>query len=724
VRYPFLTWAVALTTMVAAPSAVRAQAPDVQVPGPEVLAPREFNPPTTAAGSLSLGDAVRSTVLRSPGLAIQSQEVGRARGQLQETSGVFDSTFSLAPALGLVNQPISPNVRNSEARKRNTLSIVADAFEELYHTMRTIAENTSTSLPVCPSGINFQAPAFVSFDRRDPQEQTLLGSTRPLFSSLLSNVSLDVEGIDLSQVCSRDVSGGIDSEILKPYWNVIDFSGGLGINGILTSAGQIRKEAFLHLTKITESVGSRIRLNLERLGPMPDVQLKRDFTLEASIGKALRSGLSFDASLRLHSEEFGFGDKLMDPNYGGFDLPPSFPSSATVTLNVPLGKGRGSTSVAAPERAAALTVTAQEQRLRHTVTSETFRTVVSYVNLIGAQQSLALLNQSLARQQNIVQLTDARVQAGDLANFEANRARARQANVASAVASAQANVTSARLGLADAMGIEVRQISDAPTATDQFPTVIPPAPPPVDLDAAVGRRHDIRALERLSRASSLIAAGAAADLRKTFDFQVQGGLSTLYESPLNRFQPDEQDPIYSDFTPIPVRLSPTRYYNPLGLYRSLTRHWEPFVAGTFTIGIPFGNNAAKGRLAQARAAARSDQVQTDDLRRTIGEGVVSATGALARAARAWAAQDAAVAASTQAVAGALQRFQAGEITLFDLLVTEEQLTSDQLQRLQQQQEYFSILARLRYETGELVTFDNEGTPMESIGFRGGQFVTR
>ena len=723
-RLPLVAWAVALTIPLAAPPAVWAQAPpDVQVPGSEVLTARDFNPPATAAGALSLGDAVRSTVLRSPGVALQSQEVGRARGQLQEASGVFDSTFLLSPTLGLVDQPVSPNIRNSEARKRNTLSIVADAFEELYHTMRTIAENTSTSLPVCPSGVNFQFP-FNSLERTDQQELTLLGTSRPLFSPSLSDVSLQISGVDLSQVCSRDVSGGIDAEILKPYWNLIDFSGGLGINGILTSAGQIRKEAFLHLTKITESVGSRIRLNFERLGPMPDVQLKREFTIEATLSKALRNGLTFDAGLRLHSEEFGFGDKIMDPNYGGFDLPPSFPSTATVTLNVPLAKGRGSVSVAGPERAAAFTVTSQEQRLRHTVTSEAFRTVVSYLNLIGAQQSLTLLNGSLARQQNIVQLTDARVRAGDLANFEANRARARQANVASTVAQAQANVTGARLGLAEAMGIEVRQISDAPTATDQFPAAIPPPPPPVDLGAAVARRHDARALERLATASNTLAAAATADLRKTFNFQLQGGLSNLYESPLNRFQPDELDPIYSDFTAIPTRLSPTRYYNPLGLYRSLLGRWEPFIAGTFTIGIPFGNNTAKGRLAQAKAAARSDQVQTEDLRRTIGEGVVSATGALARAGRAWAAQDAAVAASTQAVAGALQRFQAGEITLFDLLVTEEQLTSDQLDRLRQQQEYFSILARLRYETGELVTFDSEGTPSESVGFRGGPFVTR
>jgi hypothetical protein len=353
-----------------------AQNVDVRIPGSAVLAPRDYQPAGAPAGPVSLADAVRSTMLGSPAIALQAQEAERARGQQQEATGAFDDVLLISPGVSLVNQPITPAIRNAEIRKRKILGIVADAFDDLYHTMRTIAENTSTDLPVCPSGIRFDFP-FNALERTDKQELQLLGTTRPLFSTSLANVRLDIGGVDVSQICSRDVSNGISAEILKPYWNLIDFSGGLGINGILTSAGQIRKEAFLHLTKITESVGSRIRLNFERLGPVPTVQLQRDFTIETSFNKFLRSGIGFDASLRLHSEEFGFGDKIMDPNYGGFDLAPFFPSTATGTLTAPFGKGQGSAYVAAPERAATVTVAAQQERLRHTVTEDTFRTVLA-----------------------------------------------------------------------------------------------------------------------------------------------------------------------------------------------------------------------------------------------------------------------------------------------------------------------------------------------------------
>src|SRR5262245_48499371 len=92
--------------------------------------------------------------------------------------------------------------------------------------MRTITENTSTNPPPCPAGIDFEFP-FQSLDRTRPEELTLLGTQRELLSPTLVDIDLQISGIDLSQVCSRDISGGIGGEILQDYWRQIDFSGGL-----------------------------------------------------------------------------------------------------------------------------------------------------------------------------------------------------------------------------------------------------------------------------------------------------------------------------------------------------------------------------------------------------------------------------------------------------------------------------------------------------------------
>jgi len=58
--------------------------------------------------------------------------------------------------------------------------------------------------------------------------------------------------------------------------------------------------------------------------------------------------------------------------------------------------------------------------------------------------------------------------------------------------------------------------------------------------------------------------------------------------------------------------------------------------------------------------------------------------------------------------GALQSFEIRESTLFDALLTEEDTTQDKLQLIGQRQIYFSTLARLKFETGELLTFDGPG----------------
>jgi outer membrane protein TolC len=74
--------------------------------------------------------------------------------------------------------------------------------------------------------------------------------------------------------------------------------------------------------------------------------------------------------------------------------------------------------------------------------------------------------------------------------------------------------------------------------------------------------------------------------------------------------------------------------------------------------------------------------------------------------------------------GALQRFQTGDLTLIDTLLTEEELTFDKLQLLRQRQTYFSAVARLKFEAGDLVVFDQEGLPSEVVRFLPATFVAR
>ena len=61
---------------------------------------------------------------------------------------------------------------------------------------------------------------------------------------------------------------------------------------------------------------------------------------------------------------------------------------------MPLGKGRGSTSVAAQERASEFTLRAREEQARQIATDEVYRTLLAYIRLIAAQENLKLAQAS------------------------------------------------------------------------------------------------------------------------------------------------------------------------------------------------------------------------------------------------------------------------------------------------------------------------------------------
>src|SRR4029450_11743421 len=110
-------------------------------------------------------------------------------------------------------------------------------------------------------------------------------------------------------------------------------------------------------------------------------------------------------------------------------------------------------------------------------------------------------------------------------------------------------------------------------------------------------------------------------------------LAQAYESENFRFLPDERNPIFTDMPnngSVREFDESHRYYSPSGYWRGLTGRWEPFVTASISFDIPFGNNAARGRLAQAQATLRTSDIQYGDRRRLIGDNITGEAGALRR----------------------------------------------------------------------------------------------
>jgi outer membrane protein TolC len=143
-----------------------------------------------------------------------------------------------------------------------------------------------------------------------------------------------------------------------------------------------------------------------------------------------------------------------------------------------------------------------------------------------------------------------------------------------------------------------------------------------------------------------------------------------------------------------------------------------------TVDLPFGNNSARGRTAQAEAMQTSSAIQSENLRRVIGENVVELAGTLSRAAAALTAWESAVASGTETLEGRVRMFQVGDTTLLDTLLTEEGLTGDHLQLIRQRQAYLSAVARLKLELGQLVVVDGSGGVAETLQFDPGAFAAQ
>jgi outer membrane protein TolC len=726
-------WIVGLVALTG-PAASRASAQVVEVPAAEVLTARPAEAPKLAKPAMTLAEAVALTIRHNPQIGQSSQALRSAIGRRQETKGLFDFTVLASPSLTVTLQQLTPFLVGREAAKRLSIQIIADEFTALTEGLRAVISKTTTAPPACPPGVTFSGNSLV-LDFVDPKQLAILGLSKPIRSVVNINLEQDIATLDFSDICSAQTATLLPGEAFVKVWRQIDQSGGLGLNGILTSVSQIPNEARSLEAQIAQDVEAKAKLALDRLGPVPTDDLQRNFTFDVNVSKRLRTGFTLSADFQVQSQEHNFVDKPLDPTFGGLETPPEFYATGSVTLNVPLLRGRGSTETAAPERVAEHLLAGQREQLRHDVSEDVFQTVVSYLNLVAAQDTLTLIQESAARQQRLLDLTQRLVTIGDVAQVELGRIRARQASVASGVSQARAAVLAARLALARTIGVDLDSLDVAPLATEMFGTPLATLPDTTALiQQALAARRDLKALDESSQAAVALAAGARAGARDRIDFTLTGGYSNLYDSPFFKFLPDDgQKIITTDPLALPISSlagtsaspgSPVRFYQPQGFYRALTGRYTPYVTAMFTLQLPFGNNGANGRSAQAQATLTSSTIERVDLRRVIGERVVGLAEKLRRTSAAIDRYQSAIASDDQILTSELQRFQTGEATLIDTLLTEEESTSDKLQLVRERQAYFSALARLKLETGDLVAFDQVGTTGELIRFLSASFVAR
>jgi outer membrane protein TolC len=668
------------------------------------------------ATPLSLEEALRLTLQHDPILQQQRQELVAAEGNARASRGLFDTVVAIGPGGSYVREPLQPFVRDLEEQRRQRLDAVARVFGQLETGIRAQLATNQPRPPFCPNLYEVDAPVPASNRRLAARDDGFYFNPWPdgtgsfdIFNGIISTPFGDFR---LTDLCRPPGAGETPASIFAELWRRLRSVGGYGLGAVIDGTSALPFEVLGGMAELSETLATRAALARDRLGPMPDVEVRQGLFVEARVDQPLRSGLRLGSTLRLSSEQHGFAGKPLDPAFGGRFTPVRFPSFVEINGDVPLGKGRGAVTATATERAAQLSLEAARETLRQQVAESLFRTVVAYVALAAAEERVAALTASLDRANTLTSLGDELIAADELAAVERGRIAGRAAIIREAYDRAIGTVITARRSLVEAMGVRVDTFTDRPHAITLLPAARPDALPPADALIAEARRErrDPLAAASLIRAARSLSDGARADLRRTVTLNVRAGFSTFYESPFARFYPDEQQPIGA---PRETQ-SPVDYWSPTGFGRIFRGAWKPYAMVSLSVSLPFANRSARGRLEQTMAAVTTSEVDARELNRAIDTEVVRVRTSAAASAEVLQRRAETLARLQESYDATLQQLRNGDVTMLDVLITEEQLTNELLLQASDRQVYATALARLRYETGTLASYQLVGLDIESI----------
>lgn len=393
----------------------------------------------------------------------------------------------------------------------------------------------------------------------------------------------------------------------------------------------------------------------------------------AGIPKRLRSGVVLTPRIALTRVEVA-------------DAPGALTSRASVDLDVlvPLLRDRGGSVTAAPERAAERGYEASMLEARHAMAASVLGSAVAYWNELAAEQQLDVYRSSEERARQLVDDTRKLVAADERPAAELKQLLANLALKRAVRITGEQSEIEARQQLALAMGVYEGGATALPRAVTRFPDI----PPDTDQRAsaktdaiagALGKRADLAALSARRSAAEVQLAAAHSSLMPRLDLVIGFGYAGLAAD-------GGVDGAISSF-----------YRHVPGLNFSVQLSYE----------LPITKLAARGSALQSISAYEQARIRHAELVRQISSDVLVAREALRHSRLALQASREAVALSGEAVDNEKRKFQLGMSTLFDVILAEDALTNARLGEIAGQHDYAVAVARLRYESGSLLTIDGE-----------------
>ena len=290
-----------------APSELRVRASDV------LSAPAKLpSAPHLTSTALSIDEALRLTLAHDPVLQQGRQALASADARAQEARGLFDTVVSIGPGGSYIREPLQPFLRRFEIDRRNQLAAVAQVFGALESGVRTQLASSSPRPPFCPNlfatetgnpgaAINRRVGPRADGFRFDPRLDP--AGTFEIFNGIISTPFGDFR---LTDLCRPPGEGEAPSSIFAELWRRLRSVGGYGLDAVIDGAAQLPFELLGGMAELSETLNTRAALALDRLGRVPDDEVRKGLFLEARVERPLRSGIRLTSTLRISSEQHGF----------------------------------------------------------------------------------------------------------------------------------------------------------------------------------------------------------------------------------------------------------------------------------------------------------------------------------------------------------------------------------------------------------------------------------
>lgn len=589
---------------------------------------------------LSLIDAVRLSLQHDPFILLQDAETDGRAGTVRELSGQFDVTLRGSGSFEYREQELTESVKRQQRKDRQDLRDTLPSVESLADSLNAASANLNDPrFASDPGSVDLTAGVI------DPQ-------TRIEMLSLQTNIALFTELINAAN------SAALRQNLVALRQTVID-----------TAVTQITRAA-----READKIRLDLRKALQDLGEAPVDEWSRTAKLHLDVVKQFRNGIFFGpyGDVSYQAQNFkGKTSTLVEK--GGQGVRDNYRSEVGFDVRVPLLRGLGKTSVAAAENSARKDYEASRLTLLHEKSRSVLETVRAYWDLRAAIEELDVAKRSELLEGELLSSTQELIKAKERPRADEARVLASHADALARVAGAERRLSDARVNLARVMGVALVGADSAPLAADAFPE------PPEDLTAAgvagaalartaIEQRMDRKAALLNEEAAGILVKGARSDTKPRLDLQ-----GRLFGTSTGE-----------------------------GSISDLDRWVFRSANGSLELEAPFSNNTLQGRLAQRQSSLEIAQIDSAEKARGIALNVLRLTQALQLAADQLRLADAAMASYDKTIVDERAKLKAGDSTLVDTILTEQQTTAARLARVAAHRNYATTLAELRYEAGGLI----------------------